>query len=76
MAELRDRWQVVERRRQLRSREGGRTDNSMTLNVPNSHSTGSHPGNNGVSENHGNMIDGNKNNDSRETSSESYGLNR
>ncbi|GFR83246.1 hypothetical protein ElyMa_000645800 [Elysia marginata] len=75
MAELRNRWQGVERRRQLRSREGGRADNSpATLSVPsNQHSGGQTT--NAFQPNHGtNVFD---NNDaSRETSGDNSGLNR
>ncbi|GFO33552.1 hypothetical protein PoB_006005700 [Plakobranchus ocellatus] len=64
MAELRDRWQGVERRRQLRSREGREDNSSVSLSVPTN--TTSNTGG----------CDMNNNSHSREASSLSPGLNR
>ncbi|RUS76253.1 hypothetical protein EGW08_015996 [Elysia chlorotica] len=77
MAELRDRWQGVERRRQLRSRESARADNSSVgLNVP-SNPSGESQATNSAEDNHGLVLDNNNNNIAgRETSEAESGLNR
>ncbi|KAK3735640.1 hypothetical protein RRG08_027936 [Elysia crispata] len=76
MAELRDRWQGVERRRQLRSRESARANNSsVSLSVPSSQSGGSQETTT-AADNHGTVLDSNNNNASRETNGAESGFNR